>query len=270
VSSHTYATAGTYTWVLTASSSGETCTRSGQITVTGQGPAECTEVYWVPVVSHADGAQGSVWRSDLGLYGAGSGPAAVELRLHDPGGVRSLTANVASGAMVDLQDVVEWIEPGLEATAALEVCSDGRLLVTSRTYNRLASDDACRPDGTLGQYLAGYRVDDGIHAGETATLTHLRENATFRTNIGAVNAGAETATLSVILADGTGQTVAEYEVPLEPGGWWQDNRPFAHRAGLENLDAGSARLRVTSGSGVIVYASVIDNTTNDAATIPMR
>ena len=42
------------------------------------------------------------------------------------------------------------------------------------------------------------------------------------------------------------------------------------RAGRNNLASGWARITVTSGAGVLVYASVVDNRTNDATTIPMK
>jgi hypothetical protein len=42
------------------------------------------------------------------------------------------------------------------------------------------------------------------------------------------------------------------------------------KAGREDLEAASARVTLVSGDGVVAYASVIDNRTNDATTVPMR
>ena len=55
---------------------------------------------------------------------------------------------------------------------------------------------------------------------------------------------------------------------LTPGQWKQANQPFRSFAGLTNMRGGSVKVTVTSGSGVIVYGSVIDNITNDPTTIP--
>jgi PKD repeat protein/streptogramin lyase len=267
---HTYGSIGTLRWGLTVTVDDASCSRAGDITISGDGPAECSHTAWVPVVSRSNGANGSVWRSNVGLLGVDPDGAAVELRLHRAGSVASRSVTVVEGAMVSLVDVVDWIEPGSTGSGALEVCADGEVVVDSRTYNRLAANHACTPGGTFGQYLAGAAAEAGLAAGETARLGMLRESAAFRTNIGVVNAGAATAVVRIELFDATGAELAEIELELEPGRWRQENRPFATRAGREDLEAASARVTVVSGSGVVAYASVVDNLTNDATTIPMR
>jgi hypothetical protein len=233
-------------------------------------PDQCTSTYWVPVVSRANGANGSVWRSDLGLLGVDPEGAAVELRFHagDPNPTRVVT--VAAGAMVDLVDVVDWLAPGFSGSGALEVCSDGELDVTSRTYNTIAADQECFPGGTFGQFLAGELGAVGLSAGESAWLGQLRESAGFRTNIGLVNTGTASATVDITLFDATGAELADLEVEVGPGQWRQENRPFEQVAGSQGLDSASAKVAVVSGGPVVAYASVIDDTTNDPTTIPMR
>jgi len=41
-------------------------------------------------------------------------------------------------------------------------------------------------------------------------------------------------------------------------------------AGLDTMPQGYAVVEVITGSGVIVYASVVDNGTSDPTTIPMK
>lgn len=268
--SHTYTTTGTLRWSMTAIADDASCTQSGDITVSGAGPEECTVTYWVPVVSRANGANGSVWQSDLGLLGVDPAGAAVELIFHgsDPNPSRAVT--VAPGAMVDLVDVVDWLDSGFSGSGALEICSDGDLVVTSRTYNTIASDEACFPGGTFGQYLGGEPGVAGLMTGELAWLGQLRESAEFRTNIGLTNTGSDQATVEITLFDATGAELVSFEGELDAGQWRQENQPFWQQAGLQDLDAGSARVSVISGGPVVAYASVIDNKTNDATTIPMR
>jgi hypothetical protein len=255
---------------MTATVDEESCSRSGDITIVGDGPTACSFTYWVPVASRSEGANGSVWRTDLGLLGRGLRGAAVELRLHTAGGALSRVVTVAPLAMVQLNDVVGWIEPDLEASGALEICSDGQLTVTSRTYNLLASDHGCFPGGTFGQFLAGEPSDAGLSTDKFAWLAQLRESEAFRTNIGLVNTGTEPATVEVRLYDASGSELGVFEVGLEAGQWFQENGPFFHRAGRSDLDAASASVKVTTGAGVFAYASVIDNLTNDATTVPMK
>lgn len=267
---HAYATTGTLRWSLSATADGKSCTASGDITVSGAGPDGCSATYWVPVVSHTDGTSGSVWRSDLGLLGADTNGADVELRFHGSDPVATRVITVAPGAMVQLVDIVDWIASGFSGSGALEICADGALVVDSRTYNLLASDHECFPEGTFGQHLAGGLDTAGLAEGETARLGQLRESPSFRTNIGLVNMGADSATIRIELFDATGAQLTEYEVELGAGQWSQENRPFKKKAGREDLEAASARVTLVSGDGVVAYASVIDNLTNDATTIPMR
>ncbi len=267
---YTYSAIGTLRWGMTAAADAASCTRSGDITVSGTGPGTCDLTYWVPVVSRTNGAQGSVWRSDLGLLGVDPAGSAVELRFHAGGSSATRIVTVAPDAMVNLVDVVQWLDPGFSGSGALEICSDGELVIDSRTYNVLASDSPCFPGGTLGQHLAGELSTAGLALGETARLGQLRESAAFRTNLGFVNTGAEPATVEVSLLDATGAELTSYELVIEPERWIADNRPFFVRAGREDLGAASAKVTVTGGGGVVAYASVVDNLTNDATTVPMR
>ena len=50
----------------------------------------------------------------------------------------------------------------------------------------------------------------------------------------------------------------------------QFQEPFSRIAGRTDIDAGSAKIEVESGHGVIAYASVIDNATNDGTAISMK
>jgi PKD repeat protein/streptogramin lyase len=267
--SHSYSTTGTLRWRMTAGSGDASCARSGDITISGQAPSECTFTAWVPVVSRADGANGSVWRSDLTLLGSDPEGADVEIRWHATGGVVSGVLTVVPDASVLITDVVGWLDPSASGSAALEICADGEVVVDTRTYNVLAADHACLPGGTFGQYLQGTPAGGGLAAGDAARLGQLRESDDFRTNIGLVNTGGDPATVAIDLLDATGVVLTSYELEIGAGRWQQDNRPFANRAGRDDLTAASARIEVVSGSGVIAYASVIDGTTNDAFTVPM-
>ncbi|MEE4271482.1 MAG: PKD domain-containing protein [Thermoanaerobaculales bacterium] len=268
--SHVYRTLGTLRWQMTVTVDDAACTAAGDITVSGAGPDECVFTTWVPVVSRDTGTSGSVWRSDLGLLGVDPAGAAAELRFHGSDPVSTRVVTVVPGAMVNLVDVVDWIAPGFEGSGSLEICSDGELRVDSRTYNLLGEDHDCFPAGTFGQYLAGQSPDAGLAEGGSAWLGQLRESEAFRTNIGLVNMGSEAATVKVELFDATGAALVEYELELDGGAWRQDNRPFFKRAGRNDLDAASAKLTVVSGDGIVAYASVIDNLTSDATTIPLR
>ncbi len=270
--SHAFRVSGSYPWSLTATADDEQCSASGVIAVTGGGPPECVTSAWVPVVSHADGAHGSVWRSDLGLLSRSGGETRAEVRYHGPDGVVVRTLLVAAAEVVRLADVVAWVGSDRDGMGALEVCADGALVVTSRTYNLVGEEDPCEElrGGTFGQYLDGVASDAGLAAGDVGVLSQLAENAAFRTNLGLANTGAVMARVVVHIVDPSGAPLHEYAASLAPGAQWQDPRPFHHRASRDDLDVAWAWVEVEAGEGVHAYASVVDNLTNDATTVPMR
>ncbi len=144
-----------------------------------------------------------------------------------------------------------------ESKGAIQVQSDQPISVTSRTYNDMGAN------GTTGQFLDGYTVQYGANAGETFLLMHLIANADFRTNLGFQNMGNSQAQLSIEYYDSEGDWVASDNLNITPG-QVNDSKKFP------NNTIGYAVVAVTSGSGVQGYASVIDNKTGDATTIPMK
>ena len=262
--SFTFANAGTFTVTLTVANAAGGNTSSKLVTV---GSAAAANTYWVPVASHTNGANGSQWRTDLGLFNSAAVAADAEIRLYASEGLKTQLVAVAPGAQVVLEDVVGLL--GSSGSAAIEIRSDRALRVTSRTYNLVGNEAQCYATGTFGQNYPVLAPTDGLSNGEAAYLTQLAENAKYRTNIGLVNLGSAVASVSVGLYDGSGTLLGAYSVILGPGAWLQEPRPFYSKAGTTNVPRGYARITVTAGSGVLGFASVIDNLTNDPTTIEM-
>ncbi len=222
---------------------------------------------WVPVASRAAGVGGSQWRTDLGLLNPGAEAAAGVLKLHLGGTTHQLPVTVAGGEQQILGDVVGLF--GHDGSGALEVEGDQNLVVTSRTYSLLTAQDPCFPNGTFGQFLAGFTSRQGLSAGRSGWLPQLVENQSYRTNLAVTNTGSGPATVTVVLYDGLGEEITRFDLELAPGQWRQENRVFFRRGGRSDLGAAAAEVRVTSGSGVLAYASVVDNLTTDPTTIPL-
>ncbi|MCU0293555.1 MAG: PKD domain-containing protein, partial [Thermoanaerobaculaceae bacterium] len=223
--SHTYTAAGTRTWTLTVRAGGQTCTKTGTITITsGPQPASAamSSIYWVPVASHAGGAQNSEWRTDLGVLNLGTSAASVQMILHKPGQSVTGTDELDPQSELIYDDIVGQL--GSSGSAALEIRSTRPLHVTSRTYNQTAS-------GTFGQGYDGVEEGEGAFAGQEVYLPQLTENAAYRTNISLTNTGTTTAVVLVELLDGAGTKLGDYQVTLKPGEWKQENRPFFNKVG---------------------------------------
>ena len=220
------------------------------------------------MVSHANGANNSTWVSDLGIFNPGTVATTVIIKIYVTTGTIIKTININAGGQVVITDVVGWFSPGLIISAPISITSSQTLIITSRTYNLLAAGIICFPTGTLGQGLSGYLTAGGIASGQSGWIPNMLEYGAFRSNIGYTNTGSTNATLTVRLYNGNGVQVGSYNVTLGPGQWKQANQPFKFTGGQSNMRAGSARVTVNSGSGVVVYGSVIDNITNDPTTIP--
>jgi hypothetical protein len=222
---------------------------------------------WVPVASHAAGANSSQWRTDLGALNTLAGTTTLEARLHSGATTKTRTFQVPSGDQVNLADVVGQLP--FTGSGALELIADRGLRLVSRTYNAISGSAACYPNGTFGQNYDAQLASDGLRNLDIGWLPGLRENAAYRTNIALTNTGPLPATAVVTMYNGAAADLAQYTVNLDPGEWKQENRPFFTKAGQTALDRGYARVKISAGYGVIASASVVDNATNDPTTVTM-
>jgi hypothetical protein len=218
--------------------------------------------YWTEIAVNAQGRGSSEWRTDVAARNVGSADAEIDIILHTESGDASIEGVIAPSAQGVFEDVVGMME--LEGKGSLHICSNQPLEVISRIYS--VSDD-----GTFGQFFDGYPGGNGMSKGDTARLLGLRQVAgAFRTNISVTNTGMQTATALVTLYDTSGTELHSYNLKVAPGMVVQDLEPFKTRAGEANLGWGYATVEVVSGSGVLTSASVVDEVTNDATTIPMK
>jgi hypothetical protein len=217
---------------------------------------------WIAAAAHSDGAHGSVWRTDICLLNRSGETATAEIIFHrDNGENAALAVDLFGGQQIVVSDVVARL--GMTGSGAIEIDSDGPLLASSRTYNAGA-------EGTFGLFLDGVPMDQMVEAGKTVWLPQLRQDEAFRTNIGLLNTGATTARVRIVLHDATGDQLAVKRKQLSPGSWLQLPEPFRRFADRNDIVAGYATVAVESGGGVIAYASVIDNATNDGTAISMK
>jgi hypothetical protein len=266
---------GTFSFSIRATDAAG-CSASRAYTLWVDAPSEYR--YWLQVASHAPGANRSQWRTDLGLLNPGKSAASAQLRFHATTGVVTHSQRVAPGQQVILRDVVDAFAVAhalgmyglatVSGSAALEVVSDRPLKISSRTYNLVAGNAACYPQGTLGQNYDAFATEDGIARQQSAYLPQLVENAAYRTNIALTNTGSMPASVTVDLFNGAGTKLTSYDVELAAGQYKQENRPFFNKAGQTHLSQGWAWVQVRSGSGILASASVVDNKTNDPTTLP--
>lgn len=236
--------------------------------------------YWLPVVANAGGSGGSYFYSDVSVLNVGSTSATVSFTYYPAGGT-PVTGNSASpvpaGGQGIFRDLVGQLNKA-GSKGVLRVGASQPLRVVSRTYNKLGPGNSLglSPGTTFGQYIEAYPLTDTLSAGQVGYLVGLTQNSAYRTNVAVANFGSTTASVTVTLYSGSGQQLASYTVSLAPGELKQENEPFVSKAGQSNLESGWAKVQVNSGSGVVAYASVLDNTAtggqkpSDPTTIPFK
>jgi hypothetical protein len=243
---------------------------AGALTTTGCGGINYSYSMWVPVASHSGGLNNSQWRTDLGLLNTNSVTANVKIEFYGSGGVVSNTTYIPAGVQWMLTDVVGVGELGTSGSGALEILSDQPVRIMSRTYNLVSAGATCYPNGTQGQDYPAFAATDGFSGGQVGYLTGLTENSSRRCNIGVVNTGSTVATVLVELFNGAGAKLTGYTVSLAAGQWAQETQPFYNKAGQTAMDRGYAKITVQTGSGVLAFASIVDNITNDPTTVTIQ
>ena len=239
----------------------------------------------IPAIAHAEGANNSLFQSDIRISNLGA-DVAKYLLIFTPSGVdgtqNGLTTEIEiePGQTAAYDDILGKLFPGSTAggTGTLEVrpitsesssffnldgsANEGRTTaVSSRTYN-------ATPNGTFGQYIPAVPVSQFIRkASESGvrnilSLQQIAQSPKYRTNIGFVEAAGEPVDLQLRFLNSLGVSVFEQALSLQPGEHRQLNSLLGS-AGI-TLDDGRMEVEVLSDTGrVTAYASVVDASTND-------
>jgi len=168
-------------------------------------------------------------------WGKGSGPGKkVELK---------------AGETVVIGDVVHTVT-ARDAGGLIRFNATAPVTALARTYNQDAR-------GTYGQtILPVTTMENGI-------FLFLREDASFRSNLGLYNPAEHDVEYGLELVSANGESLGHTTVAVPAGSAIQVNR-VVERFGIENLETGY--LRITGGA-FGGYVSAIDNATGDGSTV---
>jgi hypothetical protein len=220
-------------------------------------------------VARANGRNNTFWRTDGRFYNPGSTDATVSVAFHDNQNANpaplTRTFTVPAGKIRDVVDVLDSLL-GLPvgSAGALRFKSDASVAILCRTSN---VDPAGVKPGTFGaQQKPRQFLSFLMSADAGAVVTGIRQNATFRTNVGFA-AGGDGAAYSLTLKSTSGATVATATGSLGAFGWTQPNVADLF-PGTTVPDDATLLVRVTSGS-VDVFDSSIDNASGDPVVTPI-
>jgi len=234
--------------------------------VLGDSGFDCTPV-WVAAAASAGGLNNTQWATDLGLNNLGNDPLVYRFQFLPRGADNSNVEmseefNLGGGQSIVYRDV--WTMTGAEGAGAINVCVDNgdAAGVFTRTYNT-------GENGTFGQAIVGMRGASPakIMTGETVRLGYLFQNDTYRTNIGFMNAGANTITIHADFYDMQGNLVGTKDVDVLPYSNVQWAKPYTTVfdgdivAGFVDISS------VTENANYLTYASIVDNGTGDPTTV---
>ena len=226
------------------------------------GAAEFT--YLTAGIARTAGAAGTNWRSKAALLNRSGGAASATVSYVRETSTVSAGVGLADGELVAWDNVLEDLfDLSGDSSGALKVESDRELIVTARTYN-------LTDEGTFGQFLPGVTSTEAMGTGRFGVISQLTKNASFRTNIGFINLSLLPCQVRVRLYDALGVRVgSERTIEVGTMGFKQETNIFA-KAGAGSHANAYARVEVlTPGCLVWGYASVIDEISGDATTIPM-
>jgi len=212
-------------------------------------PAPSSGSLLLPVVGRSPGVNGTFWRSDVAMFN----PASANLALTVRYGTASRTFSLGSRDTMILDDVLS--EFGLtNGQGTLQInwpAGTTGPVVTSRTYT------STETSGTYGQ-----SIDPVAEFASVVYVPGLRNDGSYRSNIGFVNGGTTAESFNVTLLSPSGTTLAQTAVSLNAG----ESTQFSIANLFPGLGAtGSFTLAVSGDTDakLFAYGSMVDNGSGD-------
>jgi len=255
--SHTYNLAGTYTVTLQVWNATTTASTSQSINVQAYAPFRSL----VSAAAQTGGVGNSVWRTELTLFNAGNAAASGQLLFIPGAGGAVITRDLFlapnesktyANALPDIFGLAAGT--GAIAVEATSTLATPDIKITSRTFTTGAT-------GTYGQAVPQIPTDE---LQKTLWVTGIEANADYRTNLGLVNRGGLPVGVDLALFASDGSVLGTANVTLPANNFQQASLAgFFPSFDGQPRDGMSVRAIAGAAGAVSVYASVINNRTQD-------
>lgn len=201
----------------------------------------------VPVIGRAPGANGTFWRSDVTLFNPTGDRMSISLRY--AGSTKTLALEGRDTEV--LKDILASFNQSA-GSGALFVSWNGATgpVVTSRTYTTVEAG------GTYGQSI------DPIGTLRAAMFVPgLRNDSSFRSNIGVVNGGDGNESVTLIVLSQSGTELARNTINVAPKAQVQ----YGVSALFPNVNASAFTLSMQGDANakLFAYGSMVDNASGD-------
>jgi len=220
---------------------------------------------YISVVARLNGANDTVWRSDVELHNPGDTRADYALFFNGVQKGGSLEAG-RSIRYADILGTLFGLDSGAKGQLKITV-SSGEILATSRTYNETE-------EGTFGQFIPAIPAWAATRRGDRLYSAQIVENENFRSNIGFANTTDAGIDLEIRLYNRDGSSAGSKTMRL-PGNATRQ-WTIASLFDVEDF-IGWLEVEIPQGTGthenepaVLGYLSLVDNTTGDPTYIPLQ
>jgi hypothetical protein len=228
-----------------------------------------TDVY-IASAGQGQGSGESQWRTTLWIHNQSDAAANCEVHLlwRDQANPspQVYPLMVSAGEVRRIEDVFPTLF-GVDGFGALRVVCTEEVVVNSRIYNQVGSDQA----DTQGQFFSGAPASFAIGLGESTDILGVNQasDGDFRYNFGFVEVAGQTADIKVELIRGDGTLLGTKYYSL--------HGREAKQANVSNIGAGNqpcsnGRLHFTVNGGngrVLVFGSSIASVSTDPSTFEM-
>jgi hypothetical protein len=221
----------------------------------------------LPAAASLPGVGGAYFRSDLRVFNPYSEATEVTARYRCSTGPCPTTPAVATFTLAPREmrifdDAVATLFAAPGTLGAVEFSGD--IYVDSRLYT------PSRTEPSLGMYLPGGRLEELDETEAIVTsLSHSPDAASgFRTNVGVYNPFLSPQDVSVTIHSPGGAAIGSFSLTV-PGKTLLQTNAFG-AAGISQAVADAYAIVRTDGFGVVSYAAVADNRSQDPVFIPAR
>ncbi|MEJ5165432.1 MAG: choice-of-anchor J domain-containing protein, partial [Thermoanaerobaculia bacterium] len=253
----------TYWWAINAiNSCGNALSTFFSFTTAGAPPEEKFEMI-IPAVASAEGARSSYWKTDMQIFNPHNEVLDYTISFIPPETDGTATPYKVTGTINPYElkifnDIVKNTFGLDQIAGGIQITTKKYLVATARTYT-------IAEEGTYGQFIKGYTVNDTIgkdstnyfvRQNEVAHLVHLINSFAFRTNVGFMEVSGKGVTVNITLFDGENNQLGTGNYTLLPKGFLQVNNIFESLNISGFYNPARAEIKVNGEGAVFAYASV--------------
>lgn len=212
------------------------------------------------VAVKAPGAANVFYQTDVVLSNLGFGDASCDLTLLHPtsAAVAAVTVPEDDGVLV-VEDAFDFLAPGDTGSGGLLVECTTAVGVTSRTFAKDGTDGTDQ----AGQSIHGFGLDEQLSPINAKRILGVSQNSSYRTNVTFINAGSIGVTVT-ITREADGATAGTL---VNAGSMVQVNSALQSLFGVSDSVNEALGFTVASGDSILVMGTIVNNTSNDFATL---